>query len=168
MDDNMILSVNSPQEFVGGPYAVVYKDADGPWAIVALDWYENPTLGIRYFGEQDSGHPNARGKPVWFIIPDALHRGILATLPLDVLARHNMLKFLDGTFSGKELRERSRNGTVMHEYPYLTLVEALVEASPDDADSIIDHIAARFQGNKLDAALKMAIFHERFKKNNPP
>lgn len=167
MDDNIILSVNSPQEFVGGPYAVVYKDADGSWAIVALDWGENPTLGIRYFGEQDSGHPNARGKPVWFIIPDALHRGIVATLPLDVLARYNVLKFLDGTFSGKELRERLCNGTVMHEYPYLILTEALFEASPDDADSIIANIAGRFGGNRLDAALKIAVFHERFKKNNP-
>ena len=72
MRNDMILSINSPQEGVGGPYSIVYKSNRELWAIVTLDWYGTPALGIRWFGsteEKGNGYPTSRsGIPVWFII----------------------------------------------------------------------------------------------------
>ena len=108
MENDMILSVNSPRDGVGGPYAVVYKDDRELWAIVALDWYENPTLGMRWFPspeDKGKGYPTAAGRPVWFIIPGPLHRAILAGLPLDTTTYYHVLQFLTGTISGEQLQE---------------------------------------------------------------
>ncbi len=46
-NDSEILKVNSPQDSVGGPYVVVYKDTDERWAIVAMKWDGMRRLGIR-------------------------------------------------------------------------------------------------------------------------
>lgn len=44
-NDAQILSLSSPKRSVGGPYAVVYKNLDERWAIVALDWDAEPRRG---------------------------------------------------------------------------------------------------------------------------
>ena len=112
LSDKTILSIKSPLKDVDGPYVVVYKHDKETWAIVALGWGENktPSLGIRWFppsseDQSKGGHPTGRGRPVWFIIPGALHKGILASLPLDVPTYTHIMQFLTGTISGEELQK---------------------------------------------------------------
>ena len=59
-DDSKILEINAPQGVVGGPYVVVFKEPEERWAIVAMDWEGEPSLGIRWFWG-NNGHPS-RGK----------------------------------------------------------------------------------------------------------
>ena len=111
MDNETILAVRSPSNRVGGPYAVVYKHIEQKWAIVALSWREDdverPTLGIRYFGPNEStDFPRIGDKSAWLLLPDALHRGILLSLHLEPMVHYNVLQFLDEAISGQQLRER--------------------------------------------------------------
>lgn len=114
LNDEVILAVNAPQANVDGPYIVVHKDCDELWAIVALKWsdqdWEKPTLGVRWFpppseDQGTGGFPSGMGgNAVWFIIPDALHKGILASLPLDVPTYTHIMQFLAGEITGEELQ----------------------------------------------------------------
>lgn len=45
--DSNILNLKSPRASVGGPYTVVFKNLEERWAIVAMDWDEEPRLAIR-------------------------------------------------------------------------------------------------------------------------
>lgn len=56
------------------------------WSIAELEWYETPTLAIRWNGSTTSdgvsevGNPQSRGNPTWFILPEPLHEAIRAEL----------------------------------------------------------------------------------------
>ena len=110
MRNDTILSVKGPQEGVSGPYMVIHKDDKELWAIVALDWYNTPSLGIRWFSppsedQSKGGYPSARGSAMWFILPGPLHRAILAGLPLDAPTHNHVMRFLMGCISGDELQK---------------------------------------------------------------
>lgn len=111
MDNETILAVRNPSNRIGGPYAVVCKHIKQEWAIAALGWrehdIEHPTLGIRYFGSNESmDFPKIGDKSAWLLLPDALHRGVLFGLHLESLVHYNVLQFLNGAISGQQLRER--------------------------------------------------------------
>ena len=118
LSDETILSVNAPRANLCGPYIVVYKDCKESWAIAAIKWGDEdrktPTLGIRWFppaseDQSRGGFPAIAGIPVWYIIPDPLHKTILAGLPLKVPIYHAVIKFLAGEISGDELRESTQD-----------------------------------------------------------
>lgn len=101
-NDHEILSVTSPQKNIGGPYKVVYKDIQEQWAIVALDWDNFPRLGIRWFNSP-SGNPVSRGYPTWFMIPEALTKPILNSLPINHAFSNKVDDYLAGKISGQDL-----------------------------------------------------------------
>ena len=101
-DDANILQLRSPQESVGGPYAVVYKNLQERWAIVALDWNGEPRLGIRWFWG-GGGNPFSSAHPTWLVVPPSLSRGILASLPLPQIFHSKIDSFLSGKISGDAL-----------------------------------------------------------------
>lgn len=104
MDDRDILSINAPRDHTGGPYVVVFKDEVSRWAIVALDWMEEPRLGIRWFWG-DYGYPNRGAIRTWFHLPVELTNTILTGLPI----RHDRLvlvqRYLTGEIDGPALQE---------------------------------------------------------------
>ena len=84
-DDREILSVDSPktgENMIKGPYIVVTKNITERWAIVALDYNDEPCLGIRWF-VNENGSPFSRGYPVWFLLPSDLNTALLDGLELD-------------------------------------------------------------------------------------
>ncbi len=101
-DDSRILEINSPQNSVGGPYVVVYKNMEERWAIVALDWDEEPCLGIRWFWGS-SGNPISTTYAIWLVIPNLLKTPILSALPLDTRFRKKLDDFLTGKIQGTDL-----------------------------------------------------------------
>lgn len=102
-DDGRILELSPPRERGGGPYAVVYKDLDERWAVVALEWDGERHLAIRWFRE-GPGFPTCRARPVWFHLPTALSTGVLAGLPVPLELRVKVVEFLAGAITGDELR----------------------------------------------------------------
>lgn len=114
MSNEDILTINSPQRRVKGPWDVVYKDTSNRWAIVVLHWNDNPLkepkpcLGIRWFyGNQ--GSPSVRGYATWLIIPNELADGVLDNLPLTPPLRQKVNDILLGKFSIKELAYERKN-----------------------------------------------------------
>jgi hypothetical protein len=107
-NNSKILSINSPQKRVGGPYMVVYKDLDARWAIVALDWDGEPKLGMRWFWS-NAGNPLSRAQPTWFIIPSEITGSILGGLSIDYKIKGEIEDFLRGKISGEELKLRYTN-----------------------------------------------------------
>jgi hypothetical protein len=103
-DNSEILKISSPKKSVSGPFAVVYKNIENKWAIVALDWDEVPSLGIRWFWPS-IGNPVSRGFPTWFIIPIELRVSILNGLPIDVGFRHKIDQYLCGEIGGDEIMQ---------------------------------------------------------------
>ena len=103
LTDDEIFAVTSPQDSLGGPYAIVYKDQIRRWAVVAIDWNENHALGIRWFWEK-KGHPISTGYPVWFVVPSELGEAVLAGLPISHDFRDEINQFLCGRLSGADLR----------------------------------------------------------------
>lgn len=105
-----ILGIKSPKENVGqeGPHVVVFKDTDNRWAIVAMDWDERPSLGIRWFWG-NSGHPSAFGNPQWFVIPSELNESILLGLPLTREFSDLLKGFLADEIPGKALHKWRRS-----------------------------------------------------------
>jgi hypothetical protein len=85
---------------------VVFKSIDERYAIVALDWDNSPTLGIRWFWSTN-GNPTSRGEATWFILPEGLYNAILNGLPLHMSFRDKINRFLTGEISGKQLREET-------------------------------------------------------------
>ncbi len=77
LDDDSILKINSPQKHVGGPYAVVTKSVESRFAIVAMDWYKKPTLGIRWF-YGNCGYPNTRGYSTWLMAPEFVKKYLVS------------------------------------------------------------------------------------------
>jgi len=96
-DDREILSVVSPKtgEYaIVGPYIVIKKDTTERWAIVALDFNNEPRLGIRWFTD-NNGSPTSRSYPVWFLLPTNLYSIILDGLNLDKKFKEIITLFLD-------------------------------------------------------------------------
>jgi len=100
-NDNLVLQINSPKNKCGGPYKVVFKDLVNRWAIVALDWENEPRLGIRWFWDK-SGNPLSTGHPIWFIMPTELYKTTLDGLPLEYSARNEIEDFLKGKIKGHQ------------------------------------------------------------------
>ncbi len=101
-DDSKILEINSPKKMVGGPHVVVFKELEGRWAIVAMDWTGEPRLGIRWFWG-DSGNPSSRRYPTWLVIPPELSKSILFGLPLAHKFSGRLEEYLTGKISGEAL-----------------------------------------------------------------
>jgi hypothetical protein len=102
MSDDNILSVNSPLGRVGGPYVVIHKDVKERWALVAMAFDDNPTLGMRWFWGS-GGSPFAR-QATWFIIPKDLHNSMLDRLCSSVSMKQQVVDFLCNKIPGKELK----------------------------------------------------------------
>ena len=82
-NDEEILKINSPKNCLDGPYEVIYKNIEERWAIVSLDWENEPRLGIRWFWGT-SGNPISTGHPTWFILPEIFSIDNLGSfLPLE-------------------------------------------------------------------------------------
>ena len=102
-NDEEILKINSPKDRCGGPYVVVYKSVEKRWAIVALDWDNEPMLAMRWF-YSTKGNPVSNFQPIWFIIPDMLYQAILNGLPLEYRFRDAINRFLAGEINGEDLK----------------------------------------------------------------
>jgi hypothetical protein len=123
-NDTCILSVTTPAESsdqrgitAGGPYAVICKGPNGAanpeayWAIVALDWNNEPRLAIRYFGTFD--YPNGprqkdgKKQKQWFILPEMIQSLVTTKLPQTL---GNIVNdFLNGKIDGNSLSEQCNN-----------------------------------------------------------
>jgi hypothetical protein len=108
LDDNVeILKINSPTAKVKGPYKVVAKGKDERWVIVALDYGNEPILGIRWF-YGDGGHPTAHSYATWFNIPDELGISVLSglkvDLKIDAALSVQVEAFLKGEITGEQLK----------------------------------------------------------------
>jgi hypothetical protein len=101
-DDSKILQIDSPKAHLSGPYTVVFKNLDERWAIVALDWDEEPRLGIRWFWG-NGGNPFSSGNGTWLVIPPSLSKIILAGLPIDHAVSGKLEDFFCGKISGAQL-----------------------------------------------------------------
>ena len=111
-DDAQILAINSPTSRVGGPYVVVAKSVEERWAIVALDWDNDPTptLGIRQFWGA-AGSPFVRDfHAIWFILPERTHFALLAGLGIDLEFQTNIQRFLLRQITGEQLAELAAQG----------------------------------------------------------
>lgn len=104
-NEEEILKINSPHDSVDGPYIVIFKNLSERWAIVALDWDNNPTLGIRWFWGKN-GNPSSRSYPTWFVIPSTLLNSVLDGLPLDFKFRNKINRFLNEEIKGYELSKK--------------------------------------------------------------
>lgn len=103
-EDEEILKLKSPKTSVGGPYVVVFKNIEERWAIVALDWDNEPRLGIRWF-RGGGGNPFSSANPTWLIIPSELTNSILNGLPLNYDFRKSLEKYLSGEIEGKIIKK---------------------------------------------------------------
>lgn len=102
-NDNEILSINSPQRNVGGPYVVVHKDMKDRWAIVAMNWDKEPVLGIRWFWGE-GGNPRSTTYSTWLVVPSSLSMNMLSGLSLEPSLRSKLEDFLSGKIDGSKLR----------------------------------------------------------------
>jgi len=105
--DDDILSINSPESMVGGPYLVMHKNPEQRYALVALDWNGEPKIGIRWFWES-VGNPQSSGFPTWTILPDDLYRTLHNHFPLDAKNACHVNKFIVGDMTGEQLRDQCR------------------------------------------------------------
>ena len=59
-----------------GSVDVLYNDGPGSWSIARLTYDDQPDRrGIRCNGSDEEagiGNPQSRGKPIWFVVPEAL------------------------------------------------------------------------------------------------
>lgn len=101
-DDKKILNINSPKNSVGGPYKVVYKDLKERWVIIAMDWDNEPRLGIRWFWG-NGGNPFSSAHPIWLVVPPSLSKSMLAGLPITHKLSSKIDDFLSGKLKGRDL-----------------------------------------------------------------
>lgn len=106
LSDHDILKIKSPQNKVGGPYAVLYKDQNEGWAAVALTWRKEPRIGIRWFWPP-KGNPTSHGVQTWFIVPQSLSIHILQSFDLTIEKYALVMQFLVGKDNeGKNLKNQ--------------------------------------------------------------
>ncbi|WP_374363082.1 hypothetical protein [Cloacibacterium sp.] len=101
-NDTNILNLRSPKISVGGPYVVIFKNLEERWAIVAMDWDQEPRLAIRWFWG-NGGNPFSSGNPTWLVIPSSLANSVLNGLPLDFKFYSKIVDFLAGKINGAEI-----------------------------------------------------------------
>lgn len=101
--DEKILQINSPRTNLSGPYVVVFKNLEERWAIVAIEWDEEPRLAIRWFWG-NGGNPFSSGHGTWLVIPSALSKSILSGLPLDHVFSRKIDDFLSKKIKGEKLK----------------------------------------------------------------
>lgn len=94
LTDENILSINSPKASVGGPYVVVHTNHESRYAIVAMQFNEHRTLGIRWFWGS-GGTPYAR-QATWFVLPEELHMSTIDTLCLSIPRHKLLMNYLAG------------------------------------------------------------------------
>ena len=102
-DDEAILSIDSPRASLSGPYAVVFKNIEERWAIVAFEWDGTPSLGIRWFWG-NGGNPFSSGNGTWLVIPQSLSKNVLSGLPINHAFSGKIDDFLCGRISGEALK----------------------------------------------------------------
>jgi hypothetical protein len=106
-NESEILKIKSPKKSVTkGPFCIVFKDDDEKerWAIVALEWENEPRLGMRWFWSSN-GFP-ARGKhALWMVIPPKLAIIILDGLSDDNVFKSKIIQFLNSKISGNQLKK---------------------------------------------------------------
>lgn len=102
-DESVILQIDSPRDILSGPYAVVFKNLEERWAIVAFDWDGEPRLGIRWFWG-GGGNPFSSGHGTWLVVPPSLSRSMLSGLPLDHAFSRRLDDFLSGVIPSNTLR----------------------------------------------------------------
>lgn len=63
------------------------------YSVAVGDWSGRRCIAVRWNGNADNpiGNPQSRGLPTWFVVPEELQFGILATLAPDVQAVARML-----------------------------------------------------------------------------
>ena len=89
---------------MGGPYAIIHTAGPDRWALVTLEWNNDPCLGIRWFTGEGTGTPQSSGYATWFIVPAALHSCILSAIPdLSPGLLADVYSFLHGTLPGADL-----------------------------------------------------------------
>lgn len=77
---------------------VVYNSGPKPgsWSVATLKWDDRQRVGLRWNGEEDEegqGHPQSRGNPTWFIVPEPLSEEVLrAAQELHDREKHNLAK----------------------------------------------------------------------------
>lgn len=104
-NDSEILSINSPQNRLKGPWFVVYKNVIKRWAIVVMHWEGNPCLGIRWFW-RSQGTPSVRSYGTWLVVPDEISNTILTKLPISTSIREKTLDILKGKYTIEELQNQ--------------------------------------------------------------
>ncbi|MGI9250100.1 MAG: hypothetical protein ACR2PR_02735 [Pseudohongiellaceae bacterium] len=65
----------SPNDVTGKDRELIKVLYEGQgWSVAEVKWQGREAVGIRWDGEkeEDIGFPNARGNPVWFVVPDDL------------------------------------------------------------------------------------------------
>jgi hypothetical protein len=76
-DPNTVLS---PKHMVKS-VEVIYDagPVERSWSVARLKWGDSPAVGIRWNGDSanSTGTPQARGNPVWFIVPEELEGAVL-------------------------------------------------------------------------------------------
>jgi hypothetical protein len=87
-------TVISPKDMVKS-VEVIYDagPVDESWSVARLKWGDSPVVGIRWNGDSRSskGTPQARGNPVWFIVPQALEGAVLTAAQDTSKQRHAAL-----------------------------------------------------------------------------
>lgn len=61
---------------------VLHDGGEGEYSIALGRWDNEPVLGMRWNGREDSriGNPQSRGLPTWFIVPGNYQESILEQL----------------------------------------------------------------------------------------
>lgn len=64
--------------------SVLYTGTAGDYALALGRWSNQPVLGIRWNGNDESriGNPQSRGLPTWFVVPTDLEDSILHTVAI--------------------------------------------------------------------------------------
>jgi hypothetical protein len=69
----------------GGEQMLDHSPWEG-WSVAELEWYEKPSLAIRWNGSTTHegisavGNPQSRGNPTWFVLPEPLYEAIKTEL----------------------------------------------------------------------------------------
>jgi hypothetical protein len=63
-------------------FQVIHNDGEGNIAIALGKWKGSATVGLRWNGKptRPIGNPQSRGLATWFILPETLWDGVIATL----------------------------------------------------------------------------------------
>ena len=66
---------------------------DQSWSVAQLEYKGSPAVGIRWNGDENNniGTPQARGNPVWFVLPRELERAVRDAVQSTKQARENAL-----------------------------------------------------------------------------